>query len=163
MKKCLFLYNSMSPFSRKKVYGGEYLAYFLPKELENFSSEVCEARNAHCDVSVHRQGHAIDALQELAYPAQGRSRRRWPALVGPGLLGACPWVSHPALGHCVDQERQGQHPHEPWEPGRLVDEQRRHKKHGGFEPPQAPVHRAGPWGARDPRRSAPGGGGDGGA
>src|SRR5262245_28624300 len=23
MKKCLFLYNSMSPFSRKKVYGGE--------------------------------------------------------------------------------------------------------------------------------------------
>src|SRR5262249_5794314 len=60
-----------------------YLAYFLPKELENFSSEVCEARNAHCDVSVHRQGHAIDALQELAYPAQGRSRRRWPDLVGP--------------------------------------------------------------------------------
>jgi len=23
MKRCLFLYNSMSPFSRKKVYGGE--------------------------------------------------------------------------------------------------------------------------------------------
>ena len=23
MKSCLFLFNSMSPFSRKKVYGGE--------------------------------------------------------------------------------------------------------------------------------------------
>ncbi len=25
MKSCLFLFNSMSPFSRKKVYGGETL------------------------------------------------------------------------------------------------------------------------------------------
>src|SRR6266702_1830614 len=31
-----------------------YLAYFLPKELENFSSEVCEALNERFDVSVHR-------------------------------------------------------------------------------------------------------------
>src|SRR6266581_8661078 len=76
-----------------------YLAYFLPKELENFSSEVCEALNERFDVSVHRQGHAIDALQELEYPAQGRSRRRLPDLVGQGLLLACQLGSHPALGH----------------------------------------------------------------
>src|SRR6516162_310074 len=28
MKKCLFLYNSMSPFSRKKVYGGETWSWY---------------------------------------------------------------------------------------------------------------------------------------
>ena len=27
MKRCLFLYNSMSPFSRKKVYGSEFEMY----------------------------------------------------------------------------------------------------------------------------------------
>ena len=76
-----------------------YLAYVLPKELENFSSEVCEALNERFDVSVHRQGHAIDALQKLEYPAQSRSRRRLPDLVGQGLLVACSLMAHPALGH----------------------------------------------------------------
>lgn len=75
-----------------------YLAYILPEELENFSPEICEARCERFDVSVHRTGHTIDALSELEYPAQGRSRCRRPDLVGQGLVVACQWGSHPALG-----------------------------------------------------------------
>ena len=75
-----------------------YLAYILPEELENFSPEVWEALHERFDVSVHRTGHTIDALSELEYPAQGRSRCRLADLVGQGLVLACPLGSHPALG-----------------------------------------------------------------
>jgi hypothetical protein len=92
----LFVADIEQPLPRRNAI---YLAYFLPKELENFSSEVCEALNERFDVSVHRQGHAVDALQKLEYPAQSRSRRWLPDLVGHGLLLACSLLAHPALGH----------------------------------------------------------------
>src|SRR5436853_7935217 len=40
MKRCLFLYNSMSPFSRKKVYGGEIWRIEQPflSEIESMNS-----------------------------------------------------------------------------------------------------------------------------
>src|SRR5215471_8065310 len=40
MKNCLFLCNSMSPFSRKKVYGGEAIDYYQKRfRIEIFFSD----------------------------------------------------------------------------------------------------------------------------
>jgi hypothetical protein len=110
-----------------------YLAYFLPKELENLSSQGGKTLNDYVDVPLHGKGHAIDALQALEDPAEGRSRRRLPDLVGEGLVLRCQLVSHPALGHCIDQQRQGHDHEETLDARRLFDKQRRHKKHGVFE------------------------------
>src|SRR5881628_1743928 len=78
-----------------------YLAYFLPKELENLSSQGGKTLHDYFDVPLHGKGHAIDALEELEDPAESRSRRRLPDLVGEGLVLLCQLVSHPALGHCI--------------------------------------------------------------
>src|SRR5207247_9543311 len=42
-----------------------YLAYFLPKELENLSSQGGNTLNDYFDVPLHGLGHWIDALEEL--------------------------------------------------------------------------------------------------
>ena len=86
---------------------------------------------------LHGKGHAIDALQELEDPAEGRSRPWLPDLVGEGVMLMCQLVSHAALGDGVDQQRQGHHHQETLEPRRLFDEERRHKKHGGLEKAEA--------------------------
>ena len=91
---------------------------------------------------LHGTGHAIDALQELEDPAEGRSGRRLPDLGGEGVVLPCQLVSHPALGHSIDQQRQGHYHQETLDPGGLFDKQRRHKKHRVFEKPKAPFHRA---------------------
>ena len=39
MKRCLYLCNSMSPFSRKKVYGGKIHSYDLFDKIAEFSKD----------------------------------------------------------------------------------------------------------------------------
>src|SRR5712691_12719302 len=140
-----------------------YLAYFLPKELENLSSQGGKTLNDYCDVPLHGKGHAIDALQELEDPAEGRSGRRLPDLVGKSVVLPCHLVSHPALGHGIDQQRQGHYHQETLDPGGLFDTQRRHKKHRVFEKPKAPFHRALSFVASDDLRIGQGRVGDRGA
>ena len=66
-----------------------YLAYFLPKKLEHLSAQGGEPLNDGFDVPVHGKGHAIDALQELEDPAEGRAGHRLPDLVGEGVVLTC--------------------------------------------------------------------------
>ena len=95
-QKCMRIADIEQPLSGRNLI---YLAYFLPKELENLSSQGGKTLNDYFDVPLHGKGHAIDALQELEDPAEGRSRRRLPDLAGEGLVLPCQLVSHAALGY----------------------------------------------------------------
>src|SRR5215813_9599785 len=55
MKRCLFLYNSMSPFSRKKVYGGESAHLWLGKGMERAPVFGHEYGHSRGGVSLVRQ------------------------------------------------------------------------------------------------------------
>src|SRR5205085_10441000 len=53
MKRCLFLCNSMSPFSRKKVYGGEVVRSDTAdqhgaQDGEGQARQLCEPARLHC-------------------------------------------------------------------------------------------------------------------
>src|SRR5438105_9637555 len=94
MKRCLFLYNSMSPFSRKKVYGGEkshisdvqrlsrlLIAACLAYIWVVYLGSVCEKdqwrpiihRRKRCDLSLFQLGlrlleHLLN--EEMLIPVQ---------------------------------------------------------------------------------------------
>jgi hypothetical protein len=79
-----------------------YLAYFVSKELENLSSQSRETLKNYVDMPLHGKGHAMNALQELANPAESRAGPWLSNLVGEGVVLMGQLVSHPALGDGVD-------------------------------------------------------------
>src|SRR5712664_1290751 len=71
MKSCLFLFNSMSPFSRKKVYGGEvHLMDYFPAIKKMHPEKDVEGKeyfNQLNRVRIHIKHHGLFPDQKQWY------------------------------------------------------------------------------------------------
>src|SRR5262245_59039324 len=87
---------------------------------------------------------AVNACQQLADPPQGGPLSWLVDLMRSRCLVSGQWLAQAALRQRIPQQCQGHHHQSPWNPTGFFDEQRRDKKHGGFEK-AAPTLDAG-WG-----------------
>ena len=80
--------------------------------------------NKVVDLAWHGQADAMNPLQQLEDPPQGRPRRRLVDLVRHRFPLARQLVAQAALRHGIDQQRSGHHHQEPLNPTGFFHKQR---------------------------------------
>src|SRR6266851_2771910 len=107
MKLCQSLFNSMSPFSRKKVYGGEFIGYGRPPGAHPNHSWSSNGALSPMRIDMHG-GHVAHQVKGLQFsltsispvftskPTWG-SRRIYP----PSGFSGSTWTSKAQSSHCT--------------------------------------------------------------
>lgn len=99
-------------------------ANVFSKHAEDVALHVVEAFDEIVNLILYRHSHTVHACQPWENPSEGRGRWGWVDVVRYRLVVACSWLAQSALRHRVDQQGEGHHHPQPFNPAGLFDQQR---------------------------------------
>jgi hypothetical protein len=90
------------------------LTDLVPKQAKDVGLYRAQPVNAVMDRAVPGEADAMHPVAPVAHPPHGRTRSRLGALVGDGLVVACPWLTPATWRHSIPAPGSGHHQQQAW-------------------------------------------------